>query len=953
MGRMTRFAALALPSDGFSSERARQLALRQRDARFRRVDRMFARLLAGEYVAGIAAALWISPRAWAGADSQLHPHVWTATLLGALIISLPLWLARTQPGQPLTRHVIAAAQLLMSGLLIHLTQGRIETHFHVFGSLAFLAFYRDWTVLVTASAVTAADHFLRGYFWPLSIYGVSLYSPWRWLEHAGWVVFQDMFLIVAGRQSNRETNAIAERQSQLEATNEGIELEVQERTAELVRHQASLRENEERTRLIVDNALDAIVTIDESSRIIGWNLQAETMFGWSTAEALGRNITETIIPERYREAHRQGVRRFLTTGEGPVLNTRIEISAQHQDGREIPCELSICFAKVEDRYQFSAFVHDISERKRAETDLLRAKEAAEGVNRVLDSILKSIADGVIVADQNGKFVFWNAVAEQIIGLGATDTPMEGWTARYGCFQSDKVTPFPPAELPLARAIRGEEVREVELFIRNKLRPEGVWINVNGRPLRDDSHEVRGGAIVFRDTTERRRVLDELRQAKNAAEAANRAKSEFLANMSHEIRTPMNGIIGMAELLSATGLNTEQREFLDSIRQSADALLRLLNDILDFSKIEAGRLELEAIPFPLRDTLGRAMQLLALKAAEKDLELTYRIDPAIPERLIGDPGRLRQVIVNLVGNAIKFTPQGEVSVDVSPEEIQTDSALLHFQVRDTGIGIPRDKRSRIFEAFSQVDASTTRQFGGTGLGLAISSNLVQRMGGRIWVESEVGTGTQFHFVARFPVAEAATSDVDRPVDEYHGTRVLIVDDNATNRRILIEQVAAWGLIPTAAEGPGEAFSLLSEAQRSNEPFGLLLLDYHMPRMDGLQFASELKSHESWTPCPILLLSSSIGGIKSAHLSECGITRHLTKPVLASDLLEAVLAARGQPASCDAAAPRTPCAGADSTTESAAGGRRSGQSARRPRIPPQMGTSGDRRRDGTTSRRCRAA
>jgi PAS domain S-box-containing protein len=863
----------------WSGERARQLAQERRDEQYRRTDRMFARLLLFEFLVGINAAVWISPYAWAGTEREVHPHVWAATVLGGLIVSLPIWLSRVQPGQALTRHVIAVAQLLMSALLIHLTQGRIETHFHVFGSLAFLAFYRDWRVLVTGSTVTAVDHFVRGIVWPLSVYGVELYSPWRWLEHTGWVVFEDVFLFLAIRQSNRETDAIAERQAQLETTNEVIEREVRDRTA-------ALRESEERTRLIVDNALDAVITMNEAGVITGWNRQAELMFGWSTAEAIGCNLANTIIPLRFRAAHQQGVQRFLATGQGPVLNQRIEISALHRDGCEIPSELTISPVRAGGQYTFSAFVHDISGRKRAEQDLLQAKDATEAANRVLDSMLKSIADGVIVADAAGKFLFWNSVAEQIIGLGATDTPVAGWTERYGCFLPDQITPYPPENLPLARAIRGEQVDEIELFIRNRQKPDGVWINVNGRPLMDDAGELRGGVIVFRDTTERRRVLDELRQAKVAAETADKAKSEFLANMSHEIRTPMNGVIGMGELLATTPLNPEQREFLALMQQSADSLLRLLNDILDFSKIEAGRLELEAIAFPLRDTLGRAMQLLALKAAEKDLELTYRIAPDVPDDLIGDPGRLRQIIVNLVGNSIKFTAQGEVSVDVSPEEIAADAALLRFTVADTGIGIPREKQDRIFQAFSQVDASTTRHYGGTGLGLAICANLVQRMGGRIWVDSDAGQGAKFCFVARFPLAPPVESRRDASLERLRGTRVLIVDDHPTNRRILHEQVVSWGLDPIELDDPRRASSTVMEAQQAGRPIGLILLDYHMPKMDGIEVACALRSDARWMPCPILLLSSSIGGLKSSTLSEVGIARHLTKPVLASDLLESI-------------------------------------------------------------------
>ena len=407
----------------------------------------------------------------------------------------------------------------------------------------------------------------------------------------------------------------------------------------------------------------------------------------------------------------------------------------------------------------------------------------------------------------------------------------------------------------------------------------------------------------RDVTERKanagrlaELVKELEVARHSAEQAAVAKGEFLANMSHEIRTPMNAILGMTELALQTRLTPQQRDYIRTARESAEALLTIIDDILDVSKIDAGRLTLNRTGFQLRDTVEDAVKLLAPRAAEKGLELACRIAPDVPDAVVGDAGRLRQVILNLVGNAIKFTHDGEVMVDVALERLTEDQASIRFRVTDTGIGIAQDKQWDIFGAFVQADASTTRRYGGTGLGLTISAQLVEMMGGRIWIESELGKGSRFHFVARFGIDHDAAGAGADPADALADLHVLIVDDNATNRLILSEMVAGWRMRAVAVSGAAAAMATLREAADRGDPYRLVLTDALMPDVDGFTLAADIAQDARLAGIKVMLLTSA--GLGRPR-GTAPFAATLTKPVKQSELLDAIVTAFAAPVAVDPA------------------------------------------------------
>jgi PAS domain S-box-containing protein len=502
------------------------------------------------------------------------------------------------------------------------------------------------------------------------------------------------------------------------------------------------------------------------------------------------------------------------------------------------------------------------------------KNAEEELGRLFDLSL----DLICVVDFDGRLRRLNPAWEAVLGHtgdGVLDTPLMDYV-----HPDDRQA----TELEVRYLVDGGSKASFENRMRCRY-GSYRWVHWNAAPLP-------GQRLFFaagRDITERMRLTGELQQAKVAAEAASRAKSQFLANMSHEVRTPLNGILGMTELALDTDLTAEQREYLGMAKSSAEALVHIINDILDFSKIEAGKLELEAIDFDLHATVEEAVGLLAEKASVKGLELICHIDAPPPCWLRGDPGRLRQVLLNLLGNAIKFTERGEVVVSARLEEQGPAGTVVRCEVRDTGVGIPADVQPRLFGSFTQADTSTTRKFGGTGLGLAISKRLVGLMGGEIGLTSEPGRGSTFRFTVRLAKGEAAPP-APRWNGALRGLRALVVDDNATNRMVLTRNLAGWGMRVAEASGGAEALAALRSAE---EPFALALLDFEMPGMDGLELARHIKADPALAGVRLIMLTSLGVRGQREQARAAGINGYLVKPVRLSQLYDCLMTVMAAP------------------------------------------------------------
>ncbi len=625
----------------------------------------------------------------------------------------------------------------------------------------------------------------------------------------------------------------------------------------------ALRRSEAHKGAILDTALDCIIRMNHLGHIIEWNLVAERTFGHRRAEVMGRELAEIIIPERLRESHRRGLAHYLATGEGPVIDTRIELPALRADGLEFPVELTITFVRVQGVPLFTGYLRDITERKQTE-DALRRSEAR--YHRIAANVPGMVYQFVLHPDGLIAFPFASDGSRELIGIEPAAIIANPLLLIDIIHPEDRKT-FESSVAESAQTM--EPWQWAGRFLHH---PSGLyrWIEGASRPQREANGDILWDGLLI-DITHRKEAEYELLEAKEKAEAATVAKSQFLATMSHEIRTPMNAVIGMTGLILDTDLSPEQREYAQIIQDSGDALLTIINDILDYSKIEAGQLELEHQPFDLRDVVEASLDLVANRAAEKSLELAYVLQPDTPEAVRGDVTRLRQILVNLLSNAVKFTERGEVILTLHSQPLTTERCELHFTVRDTGIGIPADRMDRLFHSFSQVDSSTTRRYGGTGLGLVICKRLCEIMGGRIWVESVADQGSTFHVVLPVDIAPPVHVAPEPGMLHLEGRRLLIVDDNPTNRQILTLQARSWGMISEESASGEEALEQLQRGER----FDIAILDIQMPDMDGIALAREI--HQQCGPDTMPLIGLSSVTRRAAEFEGAGFRTMLTKPI----------------------------------------------------------------------------
>jgi two-component system, sensor histidine kinase and response regulator len=654
---------------------------------------------------------------------------------------------------------------------------------------------------------------------------------------------------------------------------------------------------EQRFRATVEAAPTAMVMINAEGEIVMVNTETEKLFGYTRGELLGKYV-EMLIPDRYRAEHPELRMGYFEEPKARRMGVGLDLFGVRKDGSEFPVEIGLNPVRTDEGLFVLSAIIDVTQRKRLEQRFRATVEAAPTAMVMINS------QGEIVLVNSETEKLFGYSREELLGQQVERLVPERFRADHPQMRSGFFANPQARRMGAGRDLFGLRKDGSEFPVEIGLNPvetdEGLFVlsavvDITARKFAESELKYLNEKLeqrVEERTLELSTALHDLTRAKEVAVAANRAKSAFLANMSHEIRTPLNGVIGMTELLLQTQLTAEQRDYLNTVRSSGESLLNVINDILDFSKIEAERLDLEQIIFNHAEMLGDTLKTLSFRAHRKGLELICRITPEVPIMLQGDPNRLRQVVVNLVSNAIKFTEKGDVVVEVSSAYPTNETVQLRYEIRDTGIGIDAEKLQKIFEPFEQADTSTTRRFGGTGLGLAISSRLVKLMGGHISVESSSERGSIFRFSANFGIPTQQPVPC-LPVDSeaLRNMSVLVVDDNATNRRILQEMLAGWGLVPVTADSGSRAWEMARDAYEKHDPFPLIISDVQMPGVSGMDLVRLMKHDPQLEKTNFILLGSGDRPNDLILNREQGVASYLMKPVKQSELLEAIMLAVG--------------------------------------------------------------
>ena len=626
----------------------------------------------------------------------------------------------------------------------------------------------------------------------------------------------------------------------------------------------NLKESEERTRLIIDSALDGVIIINTQGIVTHWNEQAKGIFGWTESEAIGESLSQLIIPENYRDAHERGIKHYLKTGQGPILNQRIEITGQHKNGHIFPVELSIQSLKHKNKIFFSAFIRDITESN-------KAKEEFETTYKRLETLIINLQSGILLEDENRNIIITNQEFCDIFSIPASPEALIGMNCSNSATQSAHLLSDPEQFIESIAGVLNDRKTRIDERIEFA---DGRVFERDYIPIFSNDNYF-GHLWQYKNITDKIKYQDELKIAKQTAEEANISKSRFLANTSHEIRTPLNAIYGFSKLLDETEKSKEQKKYISGIKTSSSNLLNVVNDVLDFSKIESGETKLDITACHLPEIINQLFQTFEFRAEEKEIQLSFNIDSNIHPYIFAETAKLNQVFLNLLSNAIKFTQKGWVKFECLLEKSTKDKEIIRFTVSDTGIGIDKKSQANIFENFKQEDESTTRKYGGTGLGLTISKQLVELMGGEIQVESTKGVGSRFFFNLEFKKAKQEdvkqkTSNVEIDEELLKGKRVLLVEDNEFNQIIAISMLEKWQIdIDTADNGK------IALEKLKNQKYDLILMDKQMPIMDGIQ-ASKIIRQEMKLNVPIIALTANVlKGVITA-CKEAGMNDYISKP-----------------------------------------------------------------------------